>query len=216
MAETFESGRIVQMLLGATDAIKANHQRLSQLDSVTGDGDHGAAMSRVADSIAGCLAAAEPGETLRSLLDKVGWAVMGIDGGSTGPLMGSFLSGMAEAVENTPMLDGLALATMFNQGLKKVQELTPAKVGDKTMIDALAPAVERFAAATKAGLPAAVALEQASAAASDGAAATENMRARFGRARNLGDRTLGHVDPGATSIALIFRGFCDAFRENQS
>jgi dihydroxyacetone kinase-like protein len=147
---------------------------------------------------------------LKSMLNEVGWAVMGVDGGAAGPLIGSLLMGMAEAVGDKQELDVAGVASMFEGGLAQVNTYSQAKVGDKTMLDALVPAVEAIRAAVTAGDGAVAAMKKAADAAEKGAAATTDMLARIGRARNLGERSRGFADPGATSISLIFRGFADA------
>ncbi len=98
-------------------------------------------------------------------------------------------------------------------GLDKLRRQTPAQVGDKTMLDALVPAVEAFRQAAQAGLTPRDAFAAAARSAAQGAESTKALQARFGRARNLGPRTLGHVDPGATSISLLFAGFRDGLGE---
>jgi dihydroxyacetone kinase-like protein len=210
MSESFANDQIIKMILGAVEKIKAKHALLSKLDSATGDGDHGTAMLRVAQAIEKTIDEKKD-EPLKSLVEKLGWSVMGVDGGSTGPLMGSFFTGISESMTDAATFDGGQLAAMFTEGLKKVQTITKAKVGDKTMIDALVPAVEKFQNAIEQNESVPVALEQAAAAAAEGARATKDMQAKFGRAKNLGDRTLGHADPGATSTSMIFQGFYEGF-----
>jgi len=95
---------------------------------------------------------------------------------------------------------------VIENGVAKMQKQSRAKVGDKTMMDAFIPALEALKNAAP-GISPKAALEQAAAAAAQGAEATKNMRAKFGRARNLGDRVIGHPDPGAVSVSLIFKGF---------
>jgi dihydroxyacetone kinase-like protein len=149
MAMTVGYEEIVAMLRGACRRIKENHELLGKLDSVGGDGDHGPTMLRVMTTLEKAIdtaAASDP----KKLLKDAGWAVMGVDGGATGPLLGSFLMGMSEATENAA-LDGPALAAMFSAGLEKVCKQTRARPGDKTMIDALVPAVEAIQAAAVAG-----------------------------------------------------------------
>ncbi len=207
MPETIGYDDVAGMLRGAAARIRENHEHLSKLDSATGDGDHGVAMLRAADAIE--KAVGEGDGKVGSLLSAVGWGVMSIDGGSTGPLFGSLLMGMSDAVGDADALDCDAVAAMLEAGLAKVRKQTKAQVGDKTMIDALAPAIDAFRAAADAQEDVAAALAKAAEAAAKGAAATVDMQAKFGRARNLGERTIGHVDPGATSVSLIFQGFCD-------
>jgi len=124
-------------------------------------------------------------------------------------LLGSFFLGMSEAAAGSETLDGPGLAAAFEAGLAKLRAQTPAQVGDKTMVDALVPAIEALRQAADAGAEPSALLAQAADAAQRGAERTRELQARFGRARNLGPRTIGHVDPGATSIALFFAGFRD-------
>lgn len=201
---------MMNMILRAVENIKANHVHLSELDAAVGDGDHGAAMLRVAEAVLKVIEENKE-DSPALVLEKIGWAVMGIDGGSTGPLMGSFFAGMGQSIEGDEGLDALKLLDMFDAGFKKVQTLTKAQVGDKTMIDALVPAMARFKQAIEQGRSIPEALERSAQAALKGAESTKQMQAKFGRARNLGDRTIGHMDPGAMSVAYIFAGFRNAF-----
>ena len=118
--------------------------------------------------------------------------------------------GMSESVEGKDSLDGAELAAMFRAGLSGMSEQSKANVGDKTMMDALMPAVDAMEAAAGEGKLAAEIFADAAKAAADGAEATKDMQAKFGRARNLGERTIGHKDPGATSISLIFKAFAES------
>jgi len=199
---------VARMLRGGASRLKENRDLLSQLDSATGDGDHGTTMGRVADAIIEPLTA--DAGTPQALLDTVGWSVLSVDGGSASPLVGSFLLGMSEGCPAGTQLTGEALAAAFESGLAKFRAQTPANVGDKTMLDALAPAVEALRRAVSEGRDARQALAEAAEAARAGAESTKNLQAKFGRARNLGPRSVGHADPGATSISLLFAGFEDA------
>ena len=199
---------LAEILRSGAARVKENYELLSRLDAATGDGDHGVTMKRVAETIVDAIAEGQA-LGLGPLLEQVGWNVMSVDGGSTSPLLGSFFMGMSEAVGGSETLDGPGLAAAFEAGLAKLRAQTAAKVGDKTMVDALVPAVEALRLAAEAGAEPAVLLTRAAEAAQRGAEQTSALQARFGRARNLGPRTIGHVDPGATSIALLFAGFCD-------
>jgi dihydroxyacetone kinase len=132
---------------------------------------------------------------------------MGVDGGATGPLLGTLFMSMSEAAEGKAALDARAVAAMFEAGFAGVSAQTKARVGDKTMIDALAPAVATLREAVDAGVGIAEALNRAAAAAEQGAASTKELQARFGRARNIKEASIGTPDPGATSVSLLFRGF---------
>ena len=150
---------------------------------------------------------------LKDLLYNVGWAVMCADGGSVSPLLGSLFMGMSESVEGKDELSASDVACMFEAGLAKMQKQSKANVGDKTMMDALIPAVDAIRASADLGEGIDVMLAKARDAAVTGAASTSEFVAKFGRARNLGERTIGHIDPGATSISYIFTAFSGALAE---
>ena len=207
MSATLDYNGLVGVLRSAAGKVKSGVDLLTQLDSATGDGDHGVAMQTamkaLEQGIDGCDTA-----TIPAVLNSAAMSVMSIDAGSTGPLLGSLFMGMAGAVGDVSDMDGALLADMFKAGLTQLQAITTAKVGDKTMMDALIPAVEAMESAAAGDVPAAV-LDKAAAAAAAGAEATKNMRAKFGRARNLGERSLGHQDPGATSMSMFLRGMAE-------
>ncbi len=207
MTDRLTHFHVCQMLNAALGQIRSQHEMLSRLDAAVGDGDHGTTILRAMEAVA--KSAGENTSTdLKQLLSAAAWAVMACDGGSTGPLLGLFFLGMSEAVAGKSELDGAAVATMFAAGVTKMQQQSRAQIGDKTMMDALLPAVAVLKSADPAqGIKAA--LQQAAEAAAQGAAATKTMRAKFGRARHLGDRVIGHPDPGAVSVSLIFKGFSE-------
>lgn len=211
MAATLGYEDLVRMLNGAVQEIRDNHEILSKLDSVGGDGDHGStmlrAMNRLEEAAKAC---ATP--TIKTLLYDVGWAILGVDGGATGPLLGTLFMSMSEVAEGKDSLDSEAVALAFEQGLKGVTRQTKARPGDKTMIDALTPAVE--ALRTAAGEDVSEMLERAAAAAQTGAESTAAMQARFGRAKNIKEQSIGHQDPGATSMAFLFLGFSKGIQTN--
>jgi phosphoenolpyruvate---glycerone phosphotransferase subunit DhaL len=208
MADTLSRSRVCNMLNAALEQIRNQHEMLSRLDAAVGDGDHGTTILRAMEAAAKA-AGENTGTDLSQLLTAAGWAVMACDGGSTGPLLGSWFLGMGEAVAGRGELDCPAVTAMFEAGVTKMQKQSRAQLGDKTMMDALLPAVAALKAADPAqGIHAA--LQQAAKAAAQGADATRPMRAKFGRARHLGDRVIGHPDPGAVSVSLIFKGFSEA------
>lgn len=208
MPETISYPQVCQMLLAAVGQIRANHEVLSRLDSAVGDGDHGTTILRTMEAVANAIDG-HPGTDLKELLAKAAWDVMDCDGGSTGPLLGSFLMGMSEAVAGKTELDCAAVVAMFEGGILKLARQSRAKVGDKTMMDAFLPALDALKAAVPSG-SIHTALQQAAAAAAAGAEATKPLQAKFGRARNLGERVIGHMDPGAVSVSLLFKGFSEA------
>lgn len=206
MALTIGYDGLVAMLLAAVEEVKQNHKYLSELDSHGGDGDHGTTMVRAMDIVAKAVADC-PERVMKRLLADVGWAVMGVDGGATGPLLGTLFMSMADATAGKEELNASDLAAMFEAGLAGVQKRTKAQVGDKTMMDALVPAVAGMRAAAHADGDISGVLNKGAEASAQGAASTTELQARFGRAKNIGEKSVGAQDAGATSISLIFRGF---------
>jgi dihydroxyacetone kinase-like protein len=206
MTDTIGIDDMGRMIRSAADKIRAHRDELSKLDSAIGDGDHGMTVTR-AMGIAEKVIEESEKQELKGLLKDVGWGVMGVDGGATGPLLGSFLMGLGNGIGEQEAIDCPTLAAMFETGLAGVRRQSKAQIGDKTMMDALLPAVEAVRQAADEAKSIKEALREAAEAAEKGAVSTKEFQARFGRAKNLGDRTIGHQDPGATSMALIFRGF---------
>ncbi len=196
------------MICAGQNAIAEQHEHLSKLDGAIGDGDHGTTMQRVTGIITQTIA--DNSDTpAKATMKAVGWAVMGSDGGSVGPLMGSMFVGFSDALEDEDGFDTALLCEMLIGGIDKMHKLSKASVGDKTMMDVLLPVRDCLQEA-EAGATIAEVLARASDVAQKGAAATEGMVAKFGRARNLGERVIGHPDPGATSMSLMFAGFVQA------
>lgn len=188
-----------RMIAGAAAAIRAQHAMLSELDCASGDGDHGATMLRTVERLEKTFEPGGPGD-LKTCMQEAGWSVLGVDGGASSSLLGVFFGGMADAA-------GSDLPAMFEAGLAALRKQTKAQPGDKTMMDALVPAVQAMHAAADAGKSVLEALHDAAAAARAGAEATRSLTARYGRAKFLGEKTRGHLDPGATSVSLMFEGF---------
>jgi dihydroxyacetone kinase-like protein len=206
MNRTYVGAAELQHMLdaGFSEVIQ-NHAQLTELDSVTGDGDHGITMLQAGESIRVLLR--QPAESIAALLSEVGDLLLSNDGGASSALLSSFFLGMADACADKRELDRADLSSVFNAGLRQLQRYTEAKAGDKTMLDAREPALValEFAQDGSGGIEAAMA--SAAGAARDGARQTSEMPGRFGRAQHLGNRTIGWQDPGATTIALLFRGF---------
>jgi len=206
MEDTLGYDGLVGMLRGAAVEIRENHEMLSKLDSVGGDGDHGTTMVRAMANLEKAVDASITQEP-KTLLYDVGWAILGVDGGATGPLLGTFFMSMSDAVVGMDTLDAKMLAAAFETGLAGVRAQTQAQPGDKTMIEALVPAVAASREAANGGASVEDVLARAAEAAAKGAELTKEMQARFGRAKNIKERSIGSQDPGATSLSLIFRGF---------
>ena len=206
MADTLNYDAFVKMLLGAVEQIRQNHPRLSELDSYGGDGDHGTTMLRAMENLKNAAGSSQGGQ-IKKLLSDIAWAVMGTDGGATGPLFGSFFMGMSNGAAEVEVVDSAILALMFEAGLQNVAKRTKAQIGDKTIMDAMIPAVKEARLAADEGSAIAAMLEKAAEAARKGADSTKDLQPRHGRAKNAADQSMGHEDPGAVSVSLIFKGF---------
>ena len=212
MRDRISKDDFARMIAGAVALIRAQHAMLSQLDCAAGDGDHGTTMLRAVERLETCFAAGCP-EDLKTCLSEAGWSVLGVDGGASSSLLGTFFSGMAEAPACGAGISAGDLAAIFEAGLAAVRKQTKAQPGDKTLMDALVPAVAALRAAADGGKSVTEAVSDAASAARAGAEATRNLIARYGRAKFLGEKTRGHQDPGATSMSLLFEGFHNGLQE---
>ena len=193
--------------------VAAHKELLTQLDSAIGDADHGANMDRGMSAVVAALDGSTP-STAAALLKQVGMTLVSTVGGASGPLYGTFFLRMATASGEVTALDGQAFAKALRAGLEGVVSRGKAEAGDKTMYDALAPAVEALEGALSAAAPLDEALRAATRAAEDGRDATIPMLARKGRASYLGERSVGHQDPGATSAALLVAAAATALAQS--
>jgi dihydroxyacetone kinase-like protein len=185
-------------------AVAANKDELTRLDAAIGDADHGANLDRGMQAVVARLADGA-GQDPGSALKTAGMTLVSTVGGASGPLYGTLFLQMAAAAAGKSELSPDAWAGALQVGVDGVIARGKASPGDKTMVDALAPAVDALRAALAAGQPLAAALGEAARAAEQGAAATIPLVARKGRASYLGERSAGHADPGATSAALLVR-----------
>jgi phosphoenolpyruvate---glycerone phosphotransferase subunit DhaL len=182
-------------------SIAEHKDELTALDSAIGDADHGANMDRGMSAAVAALEASPPADP-GALLKQVGMTLVSKVGGASGPLYGTFFLRMAGALGPDPA-DDETFARALRAGLDGVIARGKAEPGDKTMLDALAPACDALDAALAEGKPFGAALTAAAAAAGTGRDATVPLVARKGRASYLGERSAGHQDPGATSTALL-------------
>jgi dihydroxyacetone kinase-like protein len=194
---------ITSWLAEAEEQIKAQSDYLTQLDAAIGDGDHGTNMRRGFDAVGKALAGQANGTSPGRLLIVAGKTLVATVGGASGPLWGSALRRAGRAIGDAEEFDGERLALALDAAIEGVVELGAAAPGDKTMVDALAPAARALRDALGDGRPLEEAVGAAAEAAREGAEATVPMRARKGRASYLGERSIGHQDPGATSAAII-------------
>ena len=196
--------------IAATAAIiEEQRDHLTQLDAAIGDADHGINLSRGFTAVLGALETASPA-TPGAILTVTGSTLISKVGGASGPLYGMAFRSAGKALGDTADVDLAGLAAALEAALAGVQRLGAAREGDKTMVDALAPATGAFSKAVAEGVPEADALAALADAAQAGAAATIPMQALKGRASYLGPRSVGHEDPGAASTALILGALRDA------
>ena len=188
--------------LAAAD-IAEQRDYLVDLDRVIGDGDHGENMDRGFKAAVEALEQAQPG-SVAEVLKTVAKTLMSTVGGAAGPLYGTAFLRASKAAGDGD-LDGAGVAALIAGALDGIQARGKATTGEKTMVDAWTPALEAARVAAEAGSDPVAVLEAAATAAEAGAAATEPMRATKGRASYLGERSIGHLDPGAVSTSLILR-----------
>ena len=185
-------------------------QRLSEIDSRFGDGDHGVTIGKMANLINARLDA-WTGIGIKSFIDDLATGITGIAGGSAGPLYGTFIEGLAIPLNAADTgIDAPMLKQMLASGLAELRDLTKARIGDKTMMDAIIPAVEAAQAAPD-DIP--DILNAAASASARGSGESGRFIAKFGRARSYGEKTVGTPDVGALSASLMFQGLAEGLRE---
>jgi len=200
-----DSATITAWLTEAAGAIRAERDYLTQLDAAIGDGDHGTNMDRGFEAVGKALAAQGEATPPGKLLILAGKTLVSTVGGASGPLWGSALRRAGRALGDRPAFGVADLADAFDAANDAVADLGAAAAGDKTMLDAVLPAAEALRAASETGMELPAAIASAATAAEAGAKATIPMQARRGRASYLGERSIGHQDPGATSAVVILR-----------
>ena len=187
-------------LQNACAAVTAAEQELTEIDSRFGDADHGLTMSKIAKAISAAAGESEGG--IQAMLDDAAMAVMVLNGGSAVPLWNTWLDGLQEEAPEGNEIAGIQ--AIFAKALKALSDMSGAKVGDKTMMDALIPASQAIAAysgSDEAGL-----FDAAAQAALQGAEASKQFVSKFGRAKSYGEQTIGTPDAGAASMAYFFQG----------
>ena len=207
MAVTLE--QLVAWVQAFKDQVVEHRQELTDLDRAIGDADHGSNMARGMEAAAAKLEAAPPA-TVADLGKSVGMTLVSTVGGASGPLYGTFFLRFGTAAGAVTELDTAGLAAALRAGLEGVLSRGKAERGDKTLVDALGPAVDSLEASAAAGADEATALDAAASAAEAGRDETLDWVARKGRASYLGERSAGHLDPGAASTAMMLRTLASA------
>jgi dihydroxyacetone kinase-like protein len=185
-------------------SVRAEREYLVQLDAAIGDGDHGINLTRGFDAVVRALGADE-GSPPGKLLILAGKTLVSSVGGASGPLWGSAMRRAGRTLGEAPTFEFPELVAALEAALAAIIDLGAAVPGDKTMVDAFTPAVAALRDGLARGASQREAMRAAAAAAEEGMRATIPMQARKGRASYLGERSIGHQDPGATSTALIIR-----------
>jgi dihydroxyacetone kinase-like protein len=187
------------------EAVSAQRGYLTQLDAAIGDGDHGINMDRGFSAVQKALAEPHADVPPGRLLIMAGKTLVSSVGGASGPLWGSAFRRAGRTLGDAPEWDAAQLLAALEAARDGVVELGAAAPDDKTMVDALTPAVDAMRAELDGGASLTAAVSAAARAAEDGARATVPLQARKGRASYLGERSIGHQDPGATSVALVLQ-----------
>jgi dihydroxyacetone kinase-like protein len=188
-----------------------NRQWLTELDSAIGDADHGINMDRGFTAVRAEMGAHPPSD-IRSVFQSVATVLIRHVGGAAGPLYGTFFLRAAAACAGKTEIQAADVVALFQSGIEGVQQRGKAVAGDKTMLDALLPALDAMRKSLDDGCTLAAILDAGAAAAQAGMLATVPMQARKGRASYLGARSIGHQDPGATSSYLLLQAAADTWR----
>lgn len=196
-----------EMLSNAAEVFIDRSDQLSEIDSKFGDGDHGITVKKIGSLIKEKVEKWED-ETFGKFFEDLGMAIMGVNGGSAGPLYGTLIGGLGVDLTDETEIDAQLLKEMFASCLSEMEDITTAKVGDKTMMDALIPAVQ---AAQEAKDSIEEILKAAAEAAMGGAKESEKFVSKFGRAKSYKEQTIGTPDAGAVSTSLFFEGLAKPF-----
>ncbi|NVP58684.1 dihydroxyacetone kinase subunit DhaL [Mycoplana rhizolycopersici] len=209
--QTLNNASAGGIVLAMADRIVENRAYLSEIDGKIGDGDHGVNMAKGFGMAAERLKGKDL--SLAASLETLGTILMTEIGGSMGPLYGVMFTEFAEKLEGVDAIDAAAYSRMLHAGLEGIQSIGSAKVGDKTLLDTFVPAVEAFDKAAADGKSFGEALDALVAAAEIGRDSTINLVAKIGRASRLGERSLGVLDAGATSCAIILKELSEGARD---
>ena len=200
---------VIQMFKKIALLWNENKDYLSQIDSRFGDGDHGITIGKIASLMEQSIEGWED-DDMETFIEDLGDNTMEIGGGSAGPLYGTMIGGLSGPLEGNRPIDAKILKEMFTECLSAMEDITTAGIGDKTMMDALIPAVD---AAQKADDDIMAILKAAKEAAVRGAKESEQYISRYGRARSYKEQTIGTPDAGAVSTSLFFAGLYDGLKD---
>lgn len=193
---------LLRRFKNACESVRSIELELTDIDSHFGDADHGLTMTKICNAIE--KAADASTGNIKEMLDDAAMGVMMINGGSAPPLWNTWLDGMQEGAPEAGETDVAGLKAIFAKAFEELDDMSGAKVGDKTMMDALIPATDAIAAYE--GDSEAELFAIAAKAAAEGAENSKNFASKFGRAKSYGDKTIGTPDAGAVSMAAFFKG----------
>jgi len=208
---TFQNADGKPILLKMVGAIQKNKAYLGEVDGLIGDGDHGMNMNKGFSLFEQRFADKEFSFT--EGMDSLGTILFSEIGGSMGPIYGTILTDFAEAGEDLTEITVSNLAHMLKAGLDGLQDIVEARVGDKTLVDTLSPAVDALMDAGEKGLALPQALENMKSAAAAGRDSTKEMAAKYGRSSRLGERSRGVLDAGAVSCCILLTAMADGINE---
>ena len=209
MNETITTPQMLQALETMCETIENEKEYLSELDGAIGDGDHGVNMAKCFREVKKKLAESSA-EDVGALFKDVGMVVLNSVGGAMGALYGTFFLKLSQESTGKSEVSLSDLVAMLQTGEQGILDIGKAKLGDKTLIDTLSPAIRAIESAEKEGKSLTGALADFEQAAKQGMASTTNMLAKMGRSSRLGERTIGHQDAGATSCYFILRSLASA------
>ncbi|EGD50560.1 dihydroxyacetone kinase, L subunit [Thermoanaerobacter ethanolicus JW 200] len=191
------------------EVIKENKEYLTQLDAAIGDADHGINLDRGFDAVKQKLTTLPETTDIGTILKTIGMTLVSTVGGASGPLYGTAFMRAGQVVQGKNELSEEDIVKIFEAALDGIKQRGKAEAGDKTMIDSIEPAYKALKDSLENNIALPEALNRAANAAKEGMEYTKNISARKGRASYLGERSIGHLDPGATSAYLMIKSFSD-------
>ncbi|MBE3579058.1 MAG: dihydroxyacetone kinase subunit L [Caldanaerobacter subterraneus] len=200
---------VLKVIDKIVEVIRENKEYLTELDSAIGDADHGINMDRGFEAVKQKLATIPENSDIGTILKTVGMTLVSTVGGASGPLYGTAFMRAGQAVQGKTELTEEDVVKIFEEALRGIKDRGKAQAGDKTMIDSIEPAYKALKESLENNIALPEALKRAVNAAKEGMEYTKNISARKGRASYLGERSIGHIDPGATSSYLMIKALAD-------
>jgi dihydroxyacetone kinase-like protein len=200
---------VIKVINKIAEVIRENKEYLTELDSAIGDADHGINMDRGFEAVKQKLGTIPQNADIGTILKTVGMTLVSTVGGASGPLYGTAFMRAGQVVQGKTELTEEDIVKIFDAALQGIKDRGKAQAGDKTMIDAIEPAYKALKESLENNIALPEALKRAANAAKEGMEYTKNISARKGRASYLGERSIGHIDPGATSSYLMINAFSE-------